>query len=255
MLLKQFPEKKESDFVDSDYKQYVIGRKTNITITSPDSSSAHTEEYTIQNIYYEQDYYYECINEVVGEFIIFSEYFSPSYYSESGIKKYVPSQRMYFFTDFAYQTKYFMDYINEAYVSNEYHIDIVDRNVIKGPIDKNRILQFRDMASLNKTSVFETIFIIVAIALAFVSIALFIVSEIHTNKLSVLLCFVAVFAPYLIFKVLYFVTKNIVLFSITSTRINGILMIVYIAAIIFVCVFEFTIKKRKELYGTADIEI
>lgn len=251
MLLKLFPEKKESEFVDTDYKEYVVGKKTNITISSPDSSETHTEEYTIQNIYYEQDYYYDCINEVVGEFVIFSEYFRPKYSDN----KYVPSQRMYFFTDFAYQTKYFMDYLNECYASNEYRIDVATRNIIKGTIDKESVLQFRDLNTLKKTSVFETLFIIFAIALAFVSVALFIVSEIHTNKLSVMLCLVATFVPYLIFKIIYLITKNVVLFSITSTRINGILMIVYIAAIIFVCVFEFTIKKRKELYGPADVEI
>lgn len=251
MLLKLFPEKKESEFVDADYKEYVVGKKTIITISSPDSSETHTEEYTIQNIYYEQDYYYDCINEVVGEFVIFSEYFRPKYSDN----KYVPSQRMYFFTDFAYQTKYFMDYLNECYASGEYRIDVVTRNIIKGTIDKETVLQFRDLNTLKKTSVFETLFIIFAIALAFVSVALFIVSEIHTNKLSVMLCLVATFVPYLIFKIIYLITKNIVLFSITSTRINGILMIVYIAAIIFVCVFEFTIKKRKELYGPADVEI
>ena len=203
MLLKQFPEKKESDLTDTDYRDYVVGKKTSITISSADSSETHTEEYSIQNIYIDQkepgyDYYYDCINEVVGEFVIFSEYFRPKYSDN----KYVPSQRMYFFTDFVYQTKYFMDYLNDSYAAGEYHIDVVTKNVVKGTIDKDAVLQFRDLNTLKKTSIFETLFIIFAIALAFVSVALFIVSEIHTNKLSVMLCLVATFVPYLIFKII-----------------------------------------------------
>lgn len=251
MLLKLFPEKKESDFTESDYKQYVVGKRTSITISTSDFSQTHTEEYTIQNIYYEQDYYYKCINEVVGDFVIFSEFFRPKY-SENN---YVPSQRLYFFTDYAYQTKYFMDYLNNVYTSSEYHFDVVENNIVKGKIDKKAILQFRDFDVFNKTSTFETIFIIISIALTFASIALFIISEINKNKLSVILCLVSVFAPYLIFKLLYIITGNISLFSITGARTNGILMIVYILAIIFVCVFEIAVKKKRDSHGTADVEI
>ncbi len=251
ILLRLFPQKKESEFTESDYKQHVIGKQTDITISSADQSETYTEKYTIQNIYYEQDYYYDCMEEVVGEFVIFSEFFRPRYSDNN----YVPSQRLYFFTDFVYQTKYFMTYLNDAYPTSEYHFDILENNIIKGNIDKDIVFQFRNYINKNKTSLFETIFIITAIALTFVSIALFVVSEIHKNKLSVLLCSLAVFIPYFIFKIICLITNNISLFSIASTRINGILMIVYFAAIIFVCVFELAIKKKKGLYGFADIKI
>ena len=245
MLANKFPEKKITDFTKIDYQKYVVGTKTNVVV------AGFAEEYTIQNIYLEEDYYYDCVNETVGDFVIFSEYFYPRYSSGMNMN----SQRMYFFNEYTYQNIYFIDYLNTAYSSNEFVFNVATNNFINRDIDLNSILSFRDYSKNSSSSVLSTIFLIISISLAFLTAALFIVSEIHKNKFSILISLLAIFLPYLIFKLIFLFSNSTLLFSNHGTKTAGIFIIVYLLAVLAIVTFGDLIKRKKPIEHVREIEI
>lgn len=232
MLSNIFPDKNPEEFTVADYSQFVIGQEIKISV------DGFEDKYTIQNVYYEQDYYYDCLKETVGDFIVFSEYFYPV---TNG--KQLNQQRMYFFTSYAYQNKYFIDYINSSYNTTDYSISIATHNVVKGEINQESILQFRNFIKNDSSTVWETILIIVAIAFAFASVVFSVEYDINRNFFSLIICLLLAFVPYLVFKLIFVISGNISFFSGIGTKVNGILAIIYI---VFLIIYTFKERKRNE---------
>lgn len=238
-LLDMFPSKKESDLTSSDYQTYVIGASAKVTIDGFD------DEYTVQNIYLDDenaDYYYDCIKETVGDFVIFSEYFYP----KSSENTYLDSQRMYYFTEYTYQNKYFINYLNDLYSTSNYVFFVSKNNLVNQNFDLDKVLAFRQPNFSKKSNVVETILLIVTITFAFLSIGSFIVFNVLKNDLSFALCVFTVFVPFIFFRLFYLITNNVFLFSYVGTKTCGIIMIIYLLLAIIAYVSKKIYVRKNE---------
>lgn len=244
LLIKKLPDKDPDDFDDDDYINNIIGSTLTVTV------DGYEQTYKIQDIYLERDYYYDCLKETVGDFLVLSDYTYP----KIGLEKNLTQQRIYFFNEFPYQTEFFFNYINSIYADNSYPISLATYNFINKDIDSSFVLGFRDLLS-QKSSILGTILIILAIVLAFLSIIYAILYEIYLNKASLLICFVTLFIPYLLFKVLYLIIGNVRLFSSVGTKTNGIILMVYAFILIALFVFRNSIRKRNSKNEPAEVDI
>lgn len=197
-------EKNNNEYTINQYKT-LLGTKTILTFDEIPF------EYVIGNIFLENNYYYECFRETIGDF------FLTSYFAPSAVSK----QHIYFLTSYVYQNKFFMNYLNKVYDSS-FDISFLTLNHEK-KIDTDRILAFRSPV---KTS-YDAIFIISCIlsaVLAAIGYYLFYKMQRLKNIKIYCIHIALLFAPYLFFKLIFMLTQNIYFFSAVSTIANAILI-------------------------------
>lgn len=244
LLTKKLPDKDPADFDDDDYLNNVIGSTITISVDGYD------QQYLIQDIYLERDYYYDCLKETVGDFLVLTDYIYP----KVGLDKNLRQQRLYFFNEYPYQTEYFFEYINSRYPDNSYLFTVATHNFINQEADASFILGFRGLMD-KKTNIWSTIFIVSAILLAFLSLIYAIFYEIYLNKTSLLICISSLLVPYLIFKLLFVVTGNVQFFSGIGTKTNGIIIMVYAFVLIALFIFRNSIRKRAPKNDPTEVDI
>lgn len=244
LISKALPDKDPKDFTDADYFKYVICQPINIVV------DGYLQTLSIQNVYYKQDYYYDCLEETVGEFIIFSDYHYPQVEKEKNMSQ----QRMYYFNEYPYQDKYFFSHINLTYPSSDCVFFVNTNNLIHKDIDLKHILEFRNLRD-QQSSASETLLLIFSIAFAFLSMVLGVFYEIYLNKTSLAICFTTLFVPYLIFKIIFAITGNITVFSNIGTKTSGIIIIVYAFVLIFVVAFKNSLSKKRTKNEVPQISI
>lgn len=196
---------------------------------------------TIKNIYYPDTYYVEGIYHTIGE-CIFTSYRFPGDLN---------MQNAYFMSEYDYENRFFMDYINNLYNKTEFRAKCAKQNLISPP-DEDHILSF--FYGNNKNNIaLEMIFILFSVGLLFVDIFL-IFNETKKYFVEFLVFQIVVaFVPYLLFLFLYSVTGNISLFSEFGLKFNAILMSVYIASSLIIFVIKrHQFNKKKMIAGLYD---
>ena len=178
-------------------------------------------EYVIGNVFIETNYYYDCFKETVGNF------FLTSYFAPDNVSK----QHMYFLTSYVYQNKFFMKHLNDVYDSS-YKISFSTLN-FEGHIDSDHILSFRTPVKMGLEAVF-IVSCIVSVLLSSLGYYLFYVVQKSSGFAIYISHLTSLFAPYLIFKFLFVLFKNIYFFSTVSTIANAILVIFGLAAYSFI---------------------
>lgn len=244
LLIKKLPEKDPDDFTDDDYLKNIIGSSISVSV------DGFEQTYLIQDIYLERDYYYDCLKEMVGDFLVLTDF----NYPKSGVEKNLRQQRLYLFNEYPYQTEFFFDYLNSAYPDGDSIFSLVTYNFVDKDKDAGFILGFRNLLN-QKSNVWGTIFIVFSILLAFLSLIYAILCEIYLNKTSLIICFITLFIPYAIFKLVFLITGNVKVFSGIGTKINGIILMVYAFALIALVVFRSSIRKRTSNNGSAEVDI
>lgn len=181
-------------------------------------------DFVVQNIYYESDYYYQGLYDVMGDFGIVS------YYLPDGLSN--KRKNMYFMSDYTYQNKYFMDYINTVYSSKKYLVQVNGHNLIKD-INVDRLLSFYYGGSVTRTQWLAIIIFIIGGGIFLSSFCLYFYGKVKKgNKRKVYdywIWFILLFAPYLIFQCLYLLTKEIAVLSESSSKVNGVFILLSIA--------------------------
>lgn len=221
-----------------------IGVKTNgfssedyeslIATLIPVKIDNQTFDFVIQNIYYNHNYYYEGLTEVMDDFIGINYYLPLDLRSEQ--------KNMYFMSEYTYQNRYFMNYINDNYNSKEYVIKVLHNNII-GEIDDKYLLSFY---YLDKIDNFDWLFIVCIItSIILYAISLILVFELNVENKYDFKTFALqidlIFIPYLIFHLLSLVLHNSFLMSGISSKINCILIFIYF----LVCLILQYIAKNK----------
>ena len=209
-------------------------------------------DFVIQNIYYETDYYYEGLHDVMGDFGIIS------YYLPNGLSN--KRKNMYFMSDFTFQNKYFMDYINTVYSSKKYLVEVNNYNLVKD-INEERLLSFYYGSSVTRLQWLSIMTFIIGGAVFFSSFCLYFYGKTRRgNKRRIYdywIWFVLLFAPYLFFKVLYLLTHEISLMSETSSKVNGVFILLSIGLLFVLDIFtkNVTIKNKLVINGDDFYEV
>lgn len=198
--------KADEDYVNADYEK-LLNTATNITI------DGEVFDFLIQDIFYEDTYYINGLNNTIGEFFITSYYFP----------KKVQKANAYFMSGFEYENKFFIDYINEVYGSVGYDIKPVTTK-LTGTIDTEYIVSFTKTE--NSLRFLQAIFITIGTFLTLLGIILvFHFFELYSKTLLIShLAFL--FVPYICFYFVHVIFKTIVIFANTGTVANAITCIV-----------------------------
>ena len=197
-------------------------------------------DFLIQNIYYETDYYYEGLYDVMGDFGIVS-YYLPNDLSDK-------RKNMYFMSDYTYQNKYFMNYINSVYSSKKYLVQVNEFN-LTSKINTDRLLSFYYGESISNTQWLAIVIFIIGGAIFLSSFCLYFYGKAKSgNRRRVFdywIWFALLFTPYLIFQCLYLLTKEIAVLSEISSKVNGLFILLSIVLFYFLDLSTKTMHKTK----------
>ncbi len=204
-------------------------------------------DFIVQNIYYETDYYYEGLHDVMCDFGIIS------YYLPNGLSN--KRKNMYFMSDFTFQNKYFMDYINTVYSSKKYLVEVNNYNLVKD-INEEKLLSFYYGNSATRLQWLSIMTFIIGGAVFFSSFCLYFYGKTRRgNKRRIYdywIWFVLLFAPYLIFKALYLLTNEISLMSETSSKVNGVFILLSIGLLFVLDLFTKNVTVKNKLVINGD---
>lgn len=201
--------------------------QTNQTIEIDGSSF----QWTIANIYLETNGFYNSLKSVMGDFLLgFNKY-------PNGINK----QAIYSMSKYEFQNKYYLKYVTENYSKENYDYKIGTYNLDSDfKIDNRKALSFEE--SSNNLSF---------IVLLTFSCLFFISSFILVKKLNYLvfkknlvLIIAASLSPYILFKIIFHITGNVIFFSSISRLINIILITIIVLCLI-ICLFHKYLMRKK----------
>lgn len=189
-------------------------------------------KFAIDNIYLEEDYFYEALDETIGEFFLAGQWYPP------GFKR----QGLFFLRNYAYQNKYYIQYATQLYSLDDFNFKILERNFINDfKIDSSKLIYVGNKsgdAGAILLLVFSIVLLIIAAFFIFVSIFRF-------NIVNSLFVGGFLLTPYIIFWIIHEITKSAFLFTNFSTTCY----IWCLLSFIFVYFVLFLIKRSKKLKG------
>ena len=214
---------------------------------TPITINGITENFVINNIFLETNYYYDCFKEVSGDFVLIS-YYLP-------IKDYVKSN-IYLLNEHKFQNEYFMNYLNNAYPNKKYDVRVCEKN-INGKADLDLIIRFY-YGSSSKNDWASALLISFGVFMALLNFVMVWFEKNGANKKIAFFVseFIALFVPYLIFKAVYKTTSNIYYFSSFGLRLNFIfitILVVLNTTAYFIYKRYKNASRKKGYYGELDI--
>ena len=207
------------EYTSSDYKSL-------LKQLVPFNVDGEISYFAIQNIYYESNYYYKGLNDTVGDFVMVSYYLPNNLRSEQ--------KNMYFMSEYPYQNKYFMNYINNAYPSKLFKLSLNRFNIV-GDVDDSFLTSFYYSNMVNSDTI-SVLIATVAIIILLLSLLLNVCDK-SKKKMSFLYCLVvaaSLITPYMVFFIIFKVTSNIIIFSEVSTKICLFSILVYFLAFLII---------------------
>ena len=204
-------------------------------------------DFLVQNIFYEKGYYFDGLHDVMGDFGIVSYYLPKGLSSER--------KNMYFMSDYTYQNKYFMDYINTVYSSKKFLFEVNRYNLTKD-INEDRLLSFYYGGSVTRTQWLAIIIFIIGGGIFLSSFCLYFYGKVKKgNKRKVYdywIWFLLLFVPYLLFQCLYLLTKEIAVLSESSSKVNGVFILLSIALFFILDLATKTVTSKTKLVINGD---
>lgn len=211
-------------YTDEDYKSLL---KTSIDLLV----NGDSYKYIVQNVYYNSNYYYDALTEVVNDFVI------TSYYSYDIIANHL--QHVYFLKPFEYQNYYMMRYVKNLYPSTDFTVTLGKENVT-GHVSDESILSF--YYSENYSSIICIFLTTIGILLFAGSITLLLLTK-FSKQTRFIFLLLSLFCPYFILSIFSFYQPHSPLFSFYSLKINMFLLIG------FMSLFAMYFLLRKTIFG------
>ena len=229
-----FHEKRNDDghYPIESYKKLIL--ETDI----PFSVDGASFDFSILNIYYETNYYYLGLKDVVGDFIMISYSFPNNLVKER--------KNLYFLNDNSYQNEYYMKYIREVYNSDDHIIKINHYNLVDS-IDDEYLLSFFTLKGAFSAEWLTAIILSISglILIACLGLILYVKTVVReANYLLYILSVVFSLLPYLLFKLLFTLTNDVRFLSEISAKTNSAFVIIYISSIILIAILAKPIKLK-----------
>lgn len=184
------------------------------------------------------DYYYGTdVGTILGDFIFV--------FLHGVQKQVVPStfkmQGLYFMSEYSFRNRFYFNYAKQGYNPNDYTYKVAVNNLKDGYSPNYQLLNEALFSESN--NVWCNILTVLLVLIYIGGLALTFIFKIYQSPLSILLISTSMVVPYLLFKMLFLITKNILLFSAYSAILNFILIIVFAALEFGMLIFTRKLKK------------
>ncbi|MCR4661090.1 MAG: hypothetical protein K5765_03690 [Clostridia bacterium] len=188
------------------------------------------KEWQIEDIYLEQNYFYDAVTECAGEFVFA--------WSSDAFLKGPKKQSLYFLSSYSFRNLFYFDYATSLYPQSDFDYKVSDYNFIDGyKIDTSRLV-----FSTNSHDQIGSFLVLSFGILLDVSNLIAVYFLLPNIKWWYHIAFgISTITPYLVFKLIYLMTGNIALFSSFATTANMIMLL----STIFLYVIIVLLKKRK----------
>lgn len=191
----------------------IIGTGVNLNF------NGEIKNYQVTNIFYEKDYFYNTVTETIGEFLVgYNKY-------PTGFQK----QATYFLNKYDYQNKFYLNYINGRYNSDDCDFDVASIG-LNSLIEKDKILD-----CFTHSSDFASTFVL-GLSIILIFVAHYIMFRYKLFNLT--FCFyslLSIFVPYGFGYLLWKITSNASFFSPKFTI--SILICLIAVSITYICCF------------------
>ena len=231
VLEKIYGEEKE----ESTGKYSIESYKKLLLQNVPFTVDGGVHDFAILNIYYEENYYYEGLSEVVGDFIMTSYTFPNDLRNER--------KNLYYLNDNSYQNRYFMEYIRNVYDESKYNIKVNHFNII-GEIDDDYLVSFFNENERGVSNTASNLLAVLSGTILLVALFMHGYSNLKIERIGksfTFLCLIVSLIPYLLFKLIFRLTNNVIFMSEAGSKLNCIYLIIYIS----VMLFSFFIIRKK----------
>ena len=188
-------------------------------------------KYAISDIYLEHNYFYEALNEVLGNFLLGG----PKY--PDGMKR----QALYFLNSYSYQNFFFINYALNLYSVNEFDYKLLTLNLEKGYcLDFKKIVFDRESGS----KIMPILFLVISLIVLCGAFLLIYFGTYEFRFLNNLFFCADLFLPYIFFLILYSITKSVIFFSYFSAVSS--MIIIFCAILAYIVIFLLK-KYRKQI--------
>lgn len=187
------------------------------------------------------NYYYGTdVGTILGDYIFIS-----TYALQSGVfPKDLIKQGMYFMSEYAYRNKFYFEYARDCYSPADYSFKYATANLKSGFVPDDSILQKAVNAGGSNVG---CALLTTLLCLLFVANLVFVfLFKLFMSPLFIALLGVSSIVPYLLFRLIFAITKSVSIFSSYSTILNLVLLII-LAISMFVLVLFTKVVKKKEV--------
>ncbi len=198
-------------------------------------------EYTFPSLTRKYNYYYGTdVGSVIGDFIFISTYaLNPGTIFPDKLVK----QGMYFMSEHSYRNRFYLEYARDCYSPADYSFKYATANLKSGFVPDDIILQKAvNAGGSNVGCALLTTFLSLMFAANLIFIILF---RLFMSPLSLALIGVSSIVPYLLFRIIFAITKNVSIFSSYSTILNLVLLIVLAISMFVLVLFTKAVKKKE----------
>ncbi len=199
-------------------------------------------EYSFPYLGHKYNYYYGTdVGTILNDYVFVMLYATKS----EVIPKCISSkQGMYFMSEYAYRNKFYFEYARDCYSPADYSFKYATANLKSGFVPDDSILQKAvNAVGSNVGCALLTTLLSLMFAANLMFIFLF---RLFTSPLSLALIGVSSLVPYLLFRLIFAITKSVSIFSSYSTILDLVLLII-LAISMFVLVLFTKVVKKKEV--------
>lgn len=216
-MLEKYGEERdqEGNFSPEQYESLIANPERNVIDIRFDNE---VHQYAIMNIYLRENYYYEGLNEVLGDFVAIS------YYCPMNLRQ--EQQNIYFMNEYPYQNNYFMQYINSVYSNKKFKVEVNHYN-INSEINDSYLISFY-YSNLNNRFQWIAILLII-ISFLGLAVSLFLCFKKNVMSLKhLLVCLFVMLFIYSVFLLITKMTSSILFFTKFSTLVFFVFILIWL---------------------------
>lgn len=188
-------------------------------------------KFAIDNIYLEQNYFYEALHEVIGDFILGGHKYPNS----------IKRQSLFFLRNYAFQNKYFIEYATNLYSTTDFSFRLLERNLSNDyKIDYSKIIFETTDGNAKSTTLLVLALLLIVAAFVLMCFGIYEFNVCHHFIMGA-----ALFSPYFIFWLIHLFSKNAIWFS--NFAVSWELWIALGFVVIYLIVLFFKREKQKNI--------
>ena len=197
-------------------------------------------EYKFPNTDKKYNYYYGTdVGTILGDYIFIS-----TYALQSGVfPKDLVKQGMYFMSEYSYRNRFYLEYARDCYSPTNYSFKYATSNLKEGFSPNESILQTAIKAGGSSVG---CALLTTLLSLMFVANLVFVfLFKLYMSPLSIVLMGASSILPYLLFRLIFAITKNVSIFSSYSTVLNMVFLIILSIYVFAIVLFSKALRKKE----------
>jgi len=197
-------------------------------------------EYKFPNTDKKYNYYYGTdVGTILGDYIFISTYALQS----SVFPKDLVKQGMYFMSEYSYRNRFYLEYARDCYSPANYSFKYATSNLKEGFSPDDSILQTAINAGGSSVG---CALLTTLLSLIFVANLVFVfLFKLYMSPLSIVLMGASSILPYLLFRVIFAITKHVSIFSSYSTILNMVFLIIFSIYLFTTVLFSKALRKKE----------